>query len=38
MKYSVDNKEYDVLIERKNNKNAYIKIKNNRKIILVTNI
>ena len=34
MKYSVDNKEYDVLIERKNNKNTYIKIKNN--VIVVT--
>lgn len=36
MKYSVDNKEYDVLIERKNNKNTYIKIKNNG-IVVTTN-
>lgn len=34
MKYSVDNVEYEVLIERKNNKNTYIKVKNN--VIVVT--
>lgn len=36
MKYVVDDKEYEVIINKKNNKNTYIKVENN-KIIVNTN-
>ena len=37
MKYVVDNKEYDVVIERKNNKNLYIRVKEDKKIYVTAN-
>lgn len=37
MKYKIDEKEYDVLIERKNNKNTYIRIKDDLTIHITTN-
>lgn len=36
MKYVIDNKEYNVIIKRKNNKNTYIRIKNGN-IYITTN-
>ena len=36
MKYNYNNKEYDVEIIRKNNKNTYLRVKDN-KIIVTTN-
>lgn len=32
MKYVLDDKEYDVIIERKNNKNLYVRVKDDKKI------
>ena len=37
MKYKIDNTYYDVVIERKNNKNTYIRIKDDLKIHVSTN-
>lgn len=37
MKYQLENQEYDVIIERKNNKNTYIRIKEDLKIYVTTN-
>lgn len=37
MKYTIDNKEYDVIITRKNNKNTYIRVKEDMKIYVTTN-
>lgn len=37
MKYLVDNVEYDVIIERKNNKNTYLRVKDNLTISVATN-
>ena len=37
MKYIVDNKEYEVVIVKKNNKNTYIRIKDDLKIYVTTN-
>jgi len=37
MKYIIDNQEYEVVINRKNNKNTYIRIKEDMKIYVSTN-
>lgn len=37
MKYTLDDKEYDVIIEKKNNKNLYIRIKEDMKIYVTCN-
>ena len=37
MKYKINNQEYDVVIERKNNKNTYIRVKEDMKIYVTTN-
>lgn len=37
MKYKINNQEYEVVIERKNNKNTYIRVKENMKIYVTTN-
>lgn len=36
MKYEIDNKEYEVIITKKNNKNTYIRVKENLKIYVTT--
>lgn len=36
MKYTIDNKEYDVIITKKNNKNTYIRVKEDLKIYVTT--
>lgn len=38
MKYIIDNKEYDVVIIKKRNKNTYIRVKEDLKIYVTTNI
>ena len=38
MKYTIDNKEYEVIIIKKNNKNTYIRVKEDLKIYVTTNI
>ncbi len=38
MKYIIDNKEYEVVIIKKNNKNTYIRVKDDLKIYVTTNI
>ena len=38
MKYIIDNKEYEVVIIKKNNKNTYIRVKEDLKIYVTTNI
>lgn len=37
MKYTIDNKEYEVIIIKKNNKNTYLRIKEDLKIYITTN-
>lgn len=37
MKYIVDNEEYEVVINKKNNKNTYIRVKEDLKIYVTTN-
>lgn len=37
MKYAINNQEYDVIIEKKNNKNTYIRVKEDLKIYVTTN-
>ena len=37
MKYTIDNKEYEVIITKKNNKNTYIRVKEDLKIYITTN-
>jgi len=37
MKYKINNQEYDVIIEKKNNKNTYIRVKEDLKIHVTTN-
>ena len=37
MKYSIDNIDYNVVIERKNNKNLYIRVKDDLTIYVTTN-
>lgn len=37
MKYIIDNEEYEVIIERKNNKNTYLRITDDLKIYVTTN-
>ena len=37
MKYEINNKEYEVIITRKNNKNTYIRVKEDLKIYITTN-
>ena len=37
MKYIIDNKEYNVLIVKKNNKNLYLRIDDNLNIVITTN-
>ena len=37
MKYQIDNEEYNVTIERKNNKNTYIRVKEDLTIYVTTN-
>ena len=37
MKYSIDGIECDVIIEKKNNKNTYLRVKENNKILITTN-
>ena len=37
MKYELDNKEYEVVITRKNNKNLYIRVKDDLKIHVTCN-
>ena len=36
MKYEIDNKEYEVIITKKNNKNTYIRVKEDLKIYVTT--
>ena len=36
-KFEIDNKLYDVIITRKNNKNTYIRVKKDLKITVTTN-
>ena len=38
MKFEIDNKLYDVIIVRKNNKNTYIRVKDNLDIYVTCNI
>jgi len=38
MQYTIDNKEYEVVIIKKNNKNTYIRVKEDLKIYVTTNI
>lgn len=38
MKYTIDNKEYEVVIIKKNNKNTYIRVKEDLKIYITTSI
>ena len=37
MKYTLDDKDYDVIIEKKNNKNLYIRVKEDMKIYVTCN-
>ena len=37
MKYKINNQEYDVVIIKKNNKNTYIRVKEDMKIYVTTN-
>lgn len=37
MKYKINHQEYDVVIEKKNNKNTYIRVKEDMKIYVTTN-
>lgn len=37
MKYIIDDNEYDVVVERKNNKNLYIRVKEDKKIYVTAN-
>lgn len=37
MKYILDNKEYEVFVVKKNNKNTYIRVKDNKTIYITTN-
>ena len=37
MKYKINQQVYDVIIERKNNKNTYIRVKEDMKIYVTTN-
>lgn len=37
MKYKIENKEYEVIILRKNNKNTYLRVKEDLKIYITTN-
>lgn len=37
MKYSIDDKEYEVIITKKNNKNTYLRVKEDMKIYITTN-
>jgi len=37
MKYTVNNIEYDVVIEKKNNKNTYLRVKDNNTLFITTN-
>ena len=37
MKYEIDNQLYEVIINKKNNKNTYIKVKDDMKIYVTTN-
>ena len=37
MKYSINEIEFDVIIEKKNNKNTYIRVKENNTILVTTN-
>lgn len=37
MKYIINNQQYDVIIEKKNNKNTYIRVKEDMKIYVTTN-
>lgn len=37
MKYKINNQEYDVVIQKKNNKNTYIRVKEDMKIYVTTN-
>mgnify|MGYP003571584986 CR=1 FL=1 len=36
MKYKIDNIEYDVIIIKKNNKNTYLRVKEDMKIYITT--
>ncbi len=36
MKYTIENKEYDVIITKKNNKNTYLRVKEDMKIYVTT--
>ena len=36
MKYKIDNKEYEVIIIKKNNKNTYLRVKEDLKIYVTT--
>jgi hypothetical protein len=38
MKYTIDNKEYDVIIIKKNNKNTYLRVKEDMKIYITTSL
>ena len=37
MKYEIENTLYNVIIKRKNNKNTYIRVDENKNIIVTTN-
>ena len=38
MKFLIDDKEYEVVIQKKNNKNTYIRVKEDLKIYVTTSI
>ena len=37
MKYEIDGIEFNVIIEKKNNKNTYLRVKENKEILITTN-
>ena len=37
MTFNYNNEEYDIIIEKKNNKNTYIRVKDDLKIYITTN-
>ena len=37
MKYNIEDVEFNVIVERKNNKNTYIRIKENNQVLITTN-
>ena len=37
MKYNIDDIEFNVIVEKKNNKNTYLRVKENNEILITTN-